>query len=80
MSDKVVEPWALSTARRWWCKDCRQFTYWEFRGEADDDGRCGEHVKLCPSGCGCAPGQADMRDCACDGPCVFDEAWRASDV
>lgn len=31
---------------------------------------------FCPSGCGCQPGEADMRDCACDGPCVFDEEWR----
>lgn len=23
-------------------------------------------LTLCPSGCGCRPGEADMRDCACD--------------
>lgn len=31
----------------------------------------------CPSGCGCRRGtnDPDRLDCACDGPCCFDEDW-----
>lgn len=35
--------------------------------------------RFCPSGCGCQPGQADMRDCGCDGPCVWDDEWRGDE-
>jgi hypothetical protein len=30
----------------------------------------------CPNGCGCVTEEdPDARDCACDGPCCFGEAW-----
>lgn len=42
----------------------------------DEAGHQPEPVEMCPAGCGCRLGteDADARECACDGPCCFDEA------
>jgi hypothetical protein len=76
----ALDPWQPRTSRRWWCRACHTFTWWEFRGPEEsgaEEERCGQCARVCPAGCGCKPGEADMRDCACDGPCVRDYNWHA---
>lgn len=48
------------------CLDCREIE--RYRKETGQD-----PIGMCPAGCGCRiwTEDADVRDCACDGPCCW---------